>query len=52
MEGLTFGDSLGDSLEYIKNNTTSMIPYNMQEEIMTISDYNKIARFYGMKNIH
>ena len=47
MEGLTFGDSLGDSLEYIKNNTTSMIPYNMQEEIMTISDYNKIARFYG-----
>lgn len=47
MDGLTFGDSLGDSLEYIKNNTTSMIPYNMQEEIMTISDYNKIARFYG-----
>lgn len=47
MEGLTFGDSLGDSLEYIKNNSTSMIPYNMQEEIMTISDYNKIARFYG-----
>ena len=47
MDGLTFGDSLGDSLEYIKNNTTSMIPYNMQEEIMTISDYNELARFYG-----
>ena len=47
MDDLTFGDSLGDSLEYIKNNTTSMIPYNMQEEIMTISDYNKVARFYG-----
>ena len=47
MAGLTFGDSLGDSLEYIKSNTTSMIPYSMQEEIMTISDYNKIARFYG-----
>ena len=47
MDGLTFGGSLGDSLEYIKNNSTSMIPYNMQEEIMTISDYNKIARFYG-----
>ena len=47
MDGLTFGDSLGDSLEYIKSNTTSMIPYSMQEEIMTISDYNKIARFYG-----
>ena len=47
MDGLTFGDSLGDSLEYIKSNSTSMIPYNMQEEIMTISDYNKLARFYG-----
>ena len=47
MDGLTFGDSLGDSLEYIKSNTTSMIPYSMQEEIMTISDYNKVARFYG-----
>ena len=47
MDGLTFGDSLGDSLEYIKNNTTSMIPYNMQEEIMTISDYNELASFYG-----
>lgn len=47
MDGLTFGDSLGDSLEYIKNNSTSMIPYNMPEEIMTISDYNKVARFYG-----
>ena len=47
MDGLTFGDSLGDSLEYIKNNSTSMIPYNMPEEIMTISDYNKLARFYG-----
>ena len=47
MDGLTFGDSLGDSLEYIKNNSTSMIPYNMQEEIMTISDYNELASFYG-----
>ncbi len=47
MEDLTFGDSLGDSLEYIKNNSTSMIPYNMPEEIMTISDYNKVAKFYG-----
>ena len=47
MDDLTFGDSLGDSLEYIKSNTTSMIPYNMQEEIMTISDYNELASFYG-----
>ncbi len=47
MDDFTFGDSLGDSLEYIKNNSTSMIPYNMPEEIMTISDYNKVAKFYG-----
>mgnify|MGYP006070049395 CR=1 FL=1 len=47
IENFTFGDSLGDSLEYIKNDSTSMIPYNMPEEIMTISDYNKVARFYG-----
>ncbi len=33
MDDFTFGDSLGDSLEYIKNNSTSMIPYNMPEEI-------------------
>lgn len=47
MDDFTFEDSLGDSLEYIKSHSTSMIPYNMPEEIMTISDYNKVARFYG-----
>ena len=46
-ENLTFGDTLGDSLEKIKNNYTSMIPYNLAEDIMTISDYNKVAKFYG-----
>ena len=47
MEDFTFADSLGDSLEYIKNNTTSMIPYNMPEEIIKLSDYNKIAKIYN-----
>ena len=47
IDNFTFADSLGDSLEYVKNNSTSMIPYNMPEEIMTISDYNKVAKFYG-----
>ena len=46
-EDLTFGDTLGNSLETIKNTYTSMIPYNMADDIMTISDYNKVARFYG-----
>ena len=47
MEDFTFADSLGDSLEYVKNNNTSMIPYNMPEEIIKLSDYNKIARIYN-----
>ena len=46
-EDLTFGDTLGDSLETIKNTYTSLIPYNIADDIMTISDYNKIAKFYG-----
>lgn len=47
MEDFTFADSLGDSLEYVENNNTSMIPYNMPEEIIKLSDYNKIARIYN-----
>ena len=47
MDDFTFADSLGDSLEYVKNNTTSMIPYNMPEEIIKLSDYNKIAKIYN-----
>ena len=46
-EDLTFGDTLGDSIEEIKNTYTSMIPYNLADDIMTISDYNKVAEFYG-----
>ena len=46
-EDLTFGDTLGDSWETIKNTYTSLIPYNVTDDIMTISDYNKVAKFYG-----
>ena len=46
-EDLTFGDTLGDSWETIKNTYTSLIPYNVADDIMTISDYNKVAKFYG-----
>ena len=46
-EDLTFGDTLGDSLDKIKNTYTSMVPYNIADDIMTISDYNKVAKFYG-----
>ena len=46
-EDLTFGDTLGDSWKTIKNTYTSLIPYNVADDIMTISDYNKVAKFYG-----
>ena len=50
-EELTFGDTLGDNWETIKNTYTSLIPYNVPynvaDDIMTISDYNKVAKFYG-----
>ena len=46
-EELTFGDTLGDNWETIKNTYTSLIPYNVADDIMTISDYNKVAKFYG-----
>ena len=46
-EELTFVDTLGDNCETIKNTYTSLIPYNVADDIMTISDYNKVAKFYG-----
>ena len=46
-EDLTFGDTLGDSLDKIKNTYTSMVPYNIADDIMKISDYNNVAKFYG-----
>ena len=46
-EDLTFGDTLGDSLDTIKNTYTSMVPYNIADDIMKISDYNNVAKFYG-----
>lgn len=47
-EELTMGDSLGSYLEEAKKNFP-MILYDMPEEIIKISDYNKIARLYGVQ---
>ena len=47
-EDLTFDDTLGDSMEEIeKSYLTSMIPYSVEEMIMTISDYNNVAKIYN-----
>ena len=43
---LTTKDTLGNSIDYVKKN----YPYldlNSSEAIMTISDYNKVAKLYG-----
>lgn len=45
---LTMGTSLGRHLEEAKNKFP-MILYDTAEEIVKISDYNKIARLYGTK---
>ena len=45
---LTMGTTLGSYLEEAKK-IFPMILYDMPEEIVKISDYNKIARLYGMK---
>ena len=47
-EDLTFDDTLGDSMEEVeKSYLTSMIPYSVEEMIMTISDYNNVAEIYN-----
>ena len=47
-EDLTFDDTLGDSMEEVERNyLTSMIPYSVSEMIMTISDYNNVAKIYN-----
>ncbi len=45
---LTMGDSLGNYLEEAKKNFP-MLLYDMAEKIVKISDYNKIARLYGVQ---
>ena len=46
-DDFTFGDSLGDKAEELQEKYTSMMPYSVAEEVMTLSDYNKLARIYG-----
>ena len=44
---LTWGDFFGDHIEEVKKRFP-MLTYNTAEEIIKISDYNKIARLYGI----
>ena len=42
----TFEDTLGSALELVKSQYP-IYTYHAPEEVMTISDYNKVARLYG-----
>ena len=45
---LVFDDTLGDSKKEVEESyLTSMIPYSVEEMIMTISDYNNVAKIYN-----
>ena len=44
---ITLGESLGDSIDEVKV-MFPFLQYDMAETIMKVSDYNKIARLYGI----
>lgn len=46
-ENLTWGAFFGDKIEEVKE-TFPMLQYETAEEIVKISDYNKIAKLYGI----
>ncbi len=46
-DDLTFGDTLGDSADYVAQNYTSIVNFKTKEIIMSISDYNKLAKMFG-----
>ena len=47
-EDLVFDDTLGDSKKEVEESyLTSMIPYSVEEMIMTVSDYNNVAKIYN-----
>lgn len=48
VQELTMADSLGSKLEQVKK-TYPTLSYGSQEKIIKISDYNKIARLYGIE---
>ncbi len=43
---LTFKDTLGNKLEEVQNQYY-FLQYDTKEDIIKLSDYNKVARFYG-----
>lgn len=46
---LTLGDTLGSKINTVKMMYKSLIPYETPEQIIKISDYNRIAKLYGNK---
>lgn len=46
IDTITWADTLGSNIDYIKNKYPSM-KFDTIEQIMKISDYNKIASLYG-----
>lgn len=45
---LTFNTTLGSKLDEVKT-AFPFLNYNVKEDIMKISDYNKVAKIYGIK---
>ena len=46
---LTLGDTLGSKINTVKMMYKSLIPYETPEQIIKISNYNRIAKLYGNK---
>lgn len=51
-EELTLGKTLGEELFYNAKESYSGIQYEQLEIIMTVSDYNKIAKMFGNQEIY
>lgn len=46
-ENLTWGEFLGENLNNVKANFPNLV-YETAEEIIKVSDYNKVAKLYGL----
>lgn len=46
-ESLTWGDFFGENLNNVKANFPNLV-YETAEEIIKVSDYNKVAKLYGL----
>ncbi len=50
-EDLTMNNTLGSLLDYVRTNFP-FLAYDTKEPIMKISDYNKVAKFYGLQEYY